>query len=171
MSPHHDCGADAWADLVKEDPPAQVLTFSLGDDLFAIDVLRVQEIRGFSDVTPVPTAPAYVKGIMNLRGTVIPVMDLRLRFGLPARPYDNLTLVVVVKAASKLVGVVVDAVSAVLAVPPGSLTDPPEMTGDARATVDAVARLKDRLALLLNLEAVVGAALGVGASPANPGAD
>jgi len=156
---------------VIDNAPAQVLTFSLGEDLFAIDVLRVQEIRGFTDVTPVPSAPVYVKGIMNLRGTVIPVMDLRLRFGMPARPYDKLTLVVVVNAAGKLVGVVVDAVSAVMAVPPDSLSAPPEMTGDARATVDAVARLKDRLALLLNLEAVVGTALAVSAPASAAGAD
>ena len=155
-------------ELAKMTLPLQVLTFSLGDDLFAVDVLKVQEIRGFSDVTPVPKAPAYVRGIMNLRGTVIPVMDLRLRFGLAARTYDKLTLVVVVRAASKLVGVVVDAVSAVLALPPDCSSSPPEMTGDARETVEAVVRLRDRLVLLLNLEAVVGAAVTDGAQSPPP---
>ena len=145
----------AW----KGNAPGQVLTFSLGEELFAVDVLKVQEIRGFSDVTPVPQAPPFVKGIMNLRGTVIPVMDLRLRFMLEARPYDKFTLVVVVSVNTKLVGLVVDAVSAVTTLTADSLSAPPEMTGGARATVDAVARLKDRLVLLLNLDAVVGATI------------
>jgi purine-binding chemotaxis protein CheW len=135
---------------------SQLLTFRLASEEYAIDVLKVQEIKGFAHITQVPNVPAYVKGVMNLRGTVIPVIDLRLKFGLCAGAYDRFTLIVVLNVAQKTVGLVVDAVNAVVSVPASDISDPPDLaSGLGEQMVSAMARLKDRLILLLNVEAIV----------------
>ncbi|MDX2019087.1 MAG: chemotaxis protein CheW [Deltaproteobacteria bacterium] len=135
---------------------SQLLTFRLGTEEYAIDVLKVQEIKGFSHITQLPNVPDHIKGVMNLRGTVIPVIDLRLKFGLPAAPYDRFTLIVVINVAGKTVGFVVDAVNAVVSIPTSEISAPPDLASSlGEQMISAMAHIKDRLVLLLNIETVV----------------
>ena len=106
MKPVH--GA-ATREVVRE-----VLVFVLDDEEYGIDILKVQEIRGYDGVTPVPGVPAHVKGIMNLRGVIVPVVDLRIRFGRVQPRYDTLTVVIILQVGERTVGAVVDGVSDVV---------------------------------------------------------
>lgn len=103
----------------EEDNGTQYLTFLLASEQYGLNILQVQEIRGWEQVTRIPNAPDYVKGVINLRGTIVPVLDLRQRFGLPAEAYTKETVVIVVRATDRdteerSLGLVVDAVSDVL---------------------------------------------------------
>jgi purine-binding chemotaxis protein CheW len=95
--------------------PGEYLSFRLGDEEYGIDILRVQEIRGYEPPTRIANAPAFIKGVVNLRGTIVPIVDLRLKFGLGDAQYNGLTVVIVLNVARRVVGIVVDAVSDVLA--------------------------------------------------------
>jgi purine-binding chemotaxis protein CheW len=92
----------------------QFLTFTLQGEEYGIEILRVQEIKGFTKVRPIPNAPPYIKGAINLRGAVVPIIDLRSRFGLSEAEYNQFTVIIVVSMGAKVVGLVVDAVSDVL---------------------------------------------------------
>lgn len=103
----------------EESSGTQYLTFLLADEQYGVNILQVQEIRGWEQVTRIPNSPVYVKGVINLRGTIVPVLDLRLRFGMPTEAYGKQTVVIVVRAAcqkgtERSLGLVVDAVSDVL---------------------------------------------------------
>src|ERR1700689_2004331 len=99
----------------------QYLTFTLGREEYGIEILKVQEIKGYSAITPIPNTPAHVKGVMNLRGTVIPVVDLRSKFAMEAVEYTKFTVIIVASVGEKIVGIVVDAVSDVLTVSRGNI--------------------------------------------------
>jgi len=111
----------------------QYLTFLLGDEEYGVDILRVQEIRGWDSVTSIPNAPAFIKGVINLRGTIVSILDLRERFGIESVEYNDLTVVVVlrVKGADgdkeRIMGVVVDAVSEVYHIGEDELKDAPDL--------------------------------------------
>src|SRR6187399_2690041 len=92
----------------------QFLTFQLGPEMFGLEILRVQEIKGYSPVTPIPNAPPHVKGVMNLRGAVVPILDMRCKFGMAEAAYTKFTVIIVVTVGAKVIGLVVDAVSDVL---------------------------------------------------------
>src|SRR5690348_4127362 len=111
---------------VKAPAPAgeagKYLTFRLGGEVFAIDVLRVREVMGIQEITALPESPAYVKGVIHLRGKAIPVVDLRLKFGLPEREFTRRTCIIVVEIKNRtagqfLIGLIVDRVSEVLTLP------------------------------------------------------
>jgi len=99
----------------------QNLTFIMADEEYGVDILAVQEIRGWESATPVPNSPCHIKGVINLRGTIVPIMDLRQRFGLPAIEYGDETVVVVLKVKigrnQRVMGIIVDAISDVYDVP------------------------------------------------------
>ena len=135
----------------------QYLTFALGGEEYGIDILRVQEIKGYTAVTPIPNAPAYVKGVMNLRGTVVPVFDLRLRFGMESHPFDRFTVIVVVNLAARVAGLVVDGVSDVLDFPAGSIEPAPDLGASVdMSLIQGIARYQDRLITLLDIDPIVG---------------
>lgn len=137
----------------------QLVSFSIGDEEFAVDVLNVQEINRMLEVTRVPNAPGYIDGVINLRGKVIPVVDLRHRFGMERRPHDKHTRIIVVELSGRVVGFVVDAVREVLRIPRSVTEPPPKLVGAGRAEyITAVGKLDDRLLILLDLEKVLGAA-------------
>jgi purine-binding chemotaxis protein CheW len=137
------------------------LTFALASEEYALPVLKVREIIKILDITAVPQVPGYVKGVINLRGKVIPVVDLRLRFGFPSQAYDERTCIIVVEvalAASKvMMGVVVDAVSEVLTVAAESIEATPDF-GDQVHTefIQGVAKVKGRVKFLLDLDRIFG---------------
>ncbi len=136
---------------------SQYLTFALGHEEYGIDILRVQEIKGFSAVTPIPNSPAYVKGVMNLRGTVVPIFDLRLKFGMDPQAYDRFTVIVVVNVGARIVGLVVDAVLDVLDIENASIEPAPDLGASIDTSVlQGIARNQDRLISLLAIDQVVG---------------
>lgn len=145
--------------------PRQFLTYHLGAEEHAIDILRVAEIRRMSAITAVPNTAPYVRGVMNVRGTVVPVVDLRLRLGLEARAYDRWTVIVMVTLDTKLIGMVVDAVDEVVTLEPSDLHAPPEFAEAIDASlVSAMSNHAGRLIAIIDLERVLRIDEIVGAS-------
>jgi purine-binding chemotaxis protein CheW len=107
--------------------PAQYLTFTLAEQEYGISILQVQEIKGRSAITPLPNTPAHIGGVMNLRGAIIPVIHLRQKFGLPLVAVSPFTVIIVVTVGVRVMGLLVDAVSDVLAVSPGEIQPPPDL--------------------------------------------
>ena len=134
----------------------QLVSFMIGNEEFGVDILKVQEINRILQVTKVPNAPDYIDGVINLRGRVIPVIDLRTRIGLSRIKHDKNTRVVVVELDGKTVGFVVDAVSEVLRIPK-SITEPPPplVAGINSDFITAVGKLEDRLLILLDLDKIL----------------
>jgi purine-binding chemotaxis protein CheW len=140
----------------KSEELIQLVSFTIGDEEFGVDILKVQEINRMLAVTRVPNSPEYIDGVINLRGKVIPIIDLRRRFQMERREHDKNTRIVVVELSGKVVGFVVDAVSEVMRIPK-SVTEPPPpiVAGIDAEYITAVAKLEDRLLILLDLEKVL----------------
>lgn len=105
----------------------EYLAFTLGREEYGIDILRVQEIRGYEPVTRIANAPDFIKGVVNLRGTIIPVVDMRIKFRLGQPTYDEFTVVIVLNIAGRVVGMVVDSVSDVMTLSPNQVRPAPEV--------------------------------------------
>lgn len=134
----------------------QLVSFKIGNEEFGVDILRVQEINRMMEITKVPNAPEFVDGVVNLRGRIIPVVDLRTRLSMPRVEHDSKTRIVVVELGGKTVGFIVDEVSEVLRIPRSITEPPPEMVAGIEADyITAVAKLEDRLLILLELELVL----------------
>jgi purine-binding chemotaxis protein CheW len=135
----------------------QFLTFTLQNEEYGIEILKVQEIKGFSKITPIPNAPSFVRGVMNLRGTVVPIIDLRARFSMTEKDYDQFTCIIVVNVGTRVVGLVVDTVSDVLNIPNDSIADPPELAsvGDS-SCITGMGKLGERIVMLLDTGRLVG---------------
>lgn len=134
----------------------QYLTFALGQEEYGVEILKVQEIKGYPVITPIPNTPPHVKGVMNLRGTIIPVVDLRMRLGMAEAQSTRCTVIVVVKVGSKTVGLVMDSVSDVLDIPKADI----QATPDFGATVDTgfisgMAKAGDHVIVILDIETVL----------------
>lgn len=133
----------------------QYVTFTLGTADYGVQIMNVQEFKGYSAVTAIPNMPAYVRGVLNLRGTIIPVFDLRLRFGLPA-PLNELSVIVVAIVGNRTVGLVVDTVSDVVDIRASDIQETPELSGRVpTAYLRGLAKMGERLVILLNLERLV----------------
>jgi purine-binding chemotaxis protein CheW len=136
----------------------QFLTFVLAGEHYGVDILRVREIRGWVPVTPIPNAPSYVQGVLNLRGTIVPVFDLRMRFGLPRQEYGATTVVIVLAVtapagARRILGVVVDAVSDVFNVPAEEIRPAPDFGSTVRTEfIQGMASIGERLIVLLDTD-------------------
>lgn len=134
----------------------QLVSFKIGEEEFGVDILRVQEINRMMQITKVPNAPAFVEGVVNLRGRIIPVIDLRLRIGMQKKEYDKETRIVVVEITGNTVGFIVDEVSEVLRIPRNITEAPPEMVSGLNSDyITAVGKLEDRLLILLDLEKIL----------------
>ncbi|MEW5967797.1 MAG: chemotaxis protein CheW [Pseudomonadota bacterium] len=120
---HHPANPEAGEDGAAK----EFLAFTLGREEYGIDILRVQEIRGYEPVTRIANAPEFIKGVVNLRGTIIPIVDLRIKFRLGEPTYDQFTVVIILNIAGRVVGIVVDSVSDVTTLTPGQIKPPPEM--------------------------------------------
>ncbi len=132
---------------------SQFLTFTLGDEQYGVEILKVQEIKGYSAVTPIPNTPAHIKGVMNLRGIVVPVVDLRAKFSMPSAEYNKFTVIIVVTIREKVMGLVVDAVSDVLDIPPSEIRMAPDLgvRVDTRF-ISGMASIGETLTVLLDIE-------------------
>jgi purine-binding chemotaxis protein CheW len=137
-------------------PQAQIVVFRLGGEEFGVDVFSVLEILRHQQVTPVPRAPAFVEGVIDVRGTLIPVVDLRKRFELAEAPIDGQTRIVVTQYEDERLGLVVDAVSEVLRVAESAISDPPQyVRGLAAEYVRGMVRVEERLVVLLEVERIL----------------
>ena len=134
----------------------QLVSFNIGTEEFGVDILKVQEINRMVEITRVPQAPHYVEGVINLRGKVIPIVDLRKRFSLELKEHDKNTRIVVVDVDGTVMGMVVDSVSEVLRLPANTIVPPPEIvTGINSEYIKGVAKLDDRLLIFLDLSKVI----------------
>lgn len=138
----------------------QFLTFIMADEEYGVDILAVQEIRGWEEITAIPNAPDFVKGAINLRGTIVPIIDLRLRFGLQAIAYSPITVVIVVKVelsqGSKIMGLVVDGVSDVYSISESQARDVPDINKtDNSEFVKGLVNVGEKMVVLLDLERIL----------------
>jgi purine-binding chemotaxis protein CheW len=133
------------------------LTFVLATEEYAVDILRVQEIKGWSKVTPIPNTPDYIRGVINLRGTIVPIIDLRLRFSLERLDYGQMTVVVVVKVVSgsreRIMGIVVDAVSDVYDVAENEIKPPPDFGSViSMEFIRGLATVNEKMVIILDID-------------------
>jgi purine-binding chemotaxis protein CheW len=146
----------------------EYLTFRLDKEEYGIDILKVQEIRGYEAPTRVANAPNFIKGVVNLRGTIVPIVDMRLKFNCARADYDSFTVVIILNLRNRIVGIVVDSVSDVMELPPESLKAAPEVdsTIDSGSVV-GLGSLGDRMLILLDIERLMsGSDMELMAEPA-----
>ncbi len=134
----------------------QLVSFTIGSEEFGVDILFVQEINRMIQITKVPNAPSFVDGVINLRGRIIPVIDLRAKLGFDRKEHDNNTRIIVVEVSGKVVGFIVDAVKEVLRIPKSITEAPPELVAGVNSEfIMAVGKLEDRLITLIDLEKIL----------------
>jgi purine-binding chemotaxis protein CheW len=134
----------------------QLVSFKLGSEEFGINILNVKEINRMVNITAIPNSPAYVEGIINLRGKIISVIDLRTKLGMPKRDPDNETRIMVVDVQGRTTGFLLDGVSEVLSLPANLMESPPEITAGINSKlIKAVGKLEDKILILLDLEKVL----------------
>lgn len=134
----------------------EYLTFRLGDEEYGIPILKVQEIRGYEKPTRIANSPSYMKGVINLRGVIVPIIDLRLRLALAAVDYGPLTVVIILNIGSRVVGIVVDSVSDVLQLDASQVRPAPEMhTSLAEGCITGLGAVDERMLILLEIEHLV----------------
>ena len=142
----------------RDDDLLQLVTFSIGSEELGVDILKVIEIIRTMEITKVPKAPAFVEGVINLRGLVIPIIDLRRRFGLAEKAGDSDTRIIVIEINGMSVGFVVDSVSEVLRIPANTVEPaPPVVAGVDSDYISGVGKLEDRLLILLDLDKLLSA--------------
>ncbi len=146
-------------------PARKLLSFGLGKEEYGLDILAVREIIGLIDITPLPRTPEYVKGVINLRGKIIPVIELRKRFGMPSVKYTEETCIIVVdapaegEAESRLMGVVVDTVREVLDIPMAAIEPPPEFgCSISMDYITGIGKVKDKVVIMLDTAKVMNTA-------------
>jgi purine-binding chemotaxis protein CheW len=147
-------------------PSEQVLTFIVDNQEYGVDILRVQEIRGWTAPMPIPNAPSYIKGVINIRGDVVPIADMRERLGLPSLDYGQTTVVVVLRVPrggrDRVMGVIVDAMSDVTSVPSDAIKPPPTF-GTEGSLARGIAMLEEKMITIVDVNRLFG---GIGESDA-----
>lgn len=132
---------------------SEFLTFTLGAEEYGVDILKVQEIRGYDTVTRIPEAPEFIKGVINLRGTIVPVVDMRLKFRLGKAEYSALTVMIILNVAGRVVGMVVDGVSDVVALTQEQIRPAPEFGAAVGAQfLTGIGTLDKRMLILVDIE-------------------
>ena len=140
-----------------DEAASQYLTFSLADEEYGVEILRVREIKGWVPVTQIPNAPAFLKGVLNLRGTIVPIVDLRMRFNMDAIEYTPTTVVIVLSLVSegseRTFGIVVDAVSDVLNIADGDIRPKPDFGTVVDADfISGLATVDEQMVMLLDID-------------------
>ena len=137
----------------------EFLAFKLGAEEYGIDILRVQEIRSYEEPTQIANAPAFIKGVVNLRGVIVPIIDMRLKFNLEQANYDAFTVVIVLNIGNRVVGMVVDAVSDVITLQPDQLRPVPEFSAAVASDhILAIGAVDQRMLILIDIEQLMGSA-------------
>mgnify|MGYP003364978943 CR=1 FL=1 len=145
----------------------EVLSFTLGQEEYGISIQKVQELRGYDTVTRIANAPEFVKGVVNLRGIIVPIVDMRIKFNLGTPTYDQFTVVVILNVASRVVGMVVDSVSDVITLTPEQIKPAPDMNNTMTADyLLGLGTVDERMLILIDIDKLMSSAeMGLG----NPG--
>ena len=156
-APAHAATAQAATSL------REFLAFKLGTEEYGIDILRVQEIRSYEEPTRIANAPAFIKGVVNLRGVIVPIVDMRLKFNLEQARYDSFTVVIVLNIGNRVMGMVVDAVSDVITLTPEQLRPVPEFNSTIESDhLLAIGAIDQRMLILVDIEKLMsGAEMGL----------
>lgn len=137
----------------------EFLTFRLGAEDYGMEILKVQEIRQYETVTRIANTPAYIKGVINLRGSIVPIIDLRLKFSVDKAEFDQFTVVIILNLPGRIVGVVVDSVSDVTTLDAGQIRPAPQFAATQEANhIIGLAAVEDRMLILLNIETLMSSA-------------
>jgi purine-binding chemotaxis protein CheW len=136
----------------------EYLTFSLGSEEYAVDILKVQEIRGYDAVTRIANTPAFIKGVINLRGVIVPIVDLRIKFGVAEPEYNQFTVVIVLNVLDRVVGVVVDSVSDVATLADEQVKAAPELGTLDTKFVTGMGTIDDRMLIIVDIEKLLSSA-------------
>ena len=134
----------------------EFLSFVLGEEQYALDIMAVKEIRGYEPVTKIANAPPFIKGVLNLRGDIVPIVDLRIKFNVGEASYDEFTIVIMLNVCNRIVGIVVDAVSDVIKLSSDDIKPPPEF-GVAFDTkfLHGLAEVQDSMVIIVNIESLI----------------
>lgn len=136
---------------------AEFLAFTMGQEEYGLDILKVQEIRGYEAVTTLANAPDYFKGVVNLRGVIVPIIDMRIRFNLGTPTYDQFTIVIVLNLGGAVMGMVVDSVSDVTTLLPGQIRPPPQLGSAIRADyLIGLGTIDERMLILIDIDKLMG---------------
>ena len=134
----------------------EFLTFVLGDENYALDIMTVKEIRGYEEVTKIANAPDYLKGVINLRGDIVPIVDLRLKFNVGTATYDEFTIVIMLMVGERIVGIVVDEVSDVIKVAESEVKSPPEFgVAFDSAYLHGLTSINEQMIILVNIQKLI----------------
>jgi purine-binding chemotaxis protein CheW len=149
--------AESWTEQRGGSESSEYLTFRLATESYGIDILKVQEIRGYDSVTRIANTPDFIKGVINLRGVIVPIVDLRLKFAVGEATYHEFTVVIIINVLGKVIGIVVDGVSDVVALPPESVKPAPEL-GAALDTryITGIGTAGEEMLILLDIEKLMG---------------
>lgn len=151
---HTDQNKSAGGDTANE-----FLAFTLGKEEYGIDILRVQEIRGYEAVTRIANAPDFVKGVVNLRGIIVPIVDMRIKFQLGEPTYDQFTVVIILNIAGRITGMVVDSVSDVITLLPEQIKPAPEMGTTFNSDyLTGLGTLDERMLILIDIDKLMSSA-------------
>jgi len=141
---------------ISNDAGREFLTFTLGNEEYGIDILKVQEIRGYDAVTHIANTPAFIKGVINLRGVIVPIVDLRIKFNLGTAEYNPFTVVIILNVAGRVIGIVVDGVSDVTILSSAQIKPPPELTSSLDTQfIQGLGTMDDRMIILIDIEALL----------------
>jgi purine-binding chemotaxis protein CheW len=131
----------------------EYLAFTLGAEEYGVDIQKVQELRGYEAVTRIANAPAYIKGVINLRGAIVPIVDMRIKLGVPDPAYDQFTVVVILTIGASVMGMVVDSVSDVTTLAPEQIKPAPELGAAVEASyLLGIGTLEGRMLILVDIE-------------------
>jgi purine-binding chemotaxis protein CheW len=157
MAVHEEGAVAVRSGAEHDDDLIQLVTFRIGEEEFGVEILAVQEIIRLMQITMVPRAPAFIEGVINLRGKVIPVINMRTRFNMTPMDHTSSTRIVVMEFGQKIVGFLVDGVSKVLRIPSGTVEEaPPVVAGIGAEYIRGVGKMDDRLLILLDLANMLG---------------
>jgi len=142
--------------LTTDSQCLEFLTFTLGDEHYGLDIMKVKEIRGYEPVTKIANAPAFIKGVLNLRGDIVPIVDLRLKFAVGDATYNEFTIVIMLHIGERIVGIVVDAVSDVINISSDEVKPPPQfgVAFDSQY-LHGLAPVNEQMIILLNIEKLI----------------
>ena len=143
--------------MTVENGVQEYLTFTLGNEGYAMDILKVQEIRGYDSVTHIANTPDFMKGVINLRGVIVPIIDMRIKFNLDTVEYDEFTVVIIINILGRVIGMVVDGVSDVVTLPPDQIRPAPEFGSSIDAEyITGIGTANGQMLILVDIERLIG---------------
>lgn len=152
----NNLGVSQEQELNSHDDAREFLSFVLGEEHYALDIMSVKEIRGYESVTKIANAPPFIKGVINLRGDIVPIVDLRIKFDVGKATYDEFTIVIMLNVANRIVGIVVDGVSDVIRLTGDDIKPAPEfgVAFDSQYLL-GLAPIEDQMVILVNIESLI----------------